>query len=85
MSLNIHIHTHTLKEHTGTVDNTDRPIFSSVGLDEEESKINGIGQILNKIMEDKFPKLRKDIHIQIQEAHKTPSRKEKKETPHSIS
>lgn len=42
--------------------------------DGEESKINGIDQIFSQIIEESFPKLGKDIAIQIQEAHKTPTK-----------
>lgn len=41
--------------------------------DGEESKINGIDQIFSQIIEESFPKLGKDIAIQIQEAHETPT------------
>lgn len=46
--------------------------------DGEESKINGIDQIFSKIIEESFPKLRKDITIQIQEAHEIPTKQDQK-------
>lgn len=49
--------------------------------DGEESKINGIDQIFSKIIEESFPKLGKDIAIQIQEAHETQLNKTKRQTP----
>jgi hypothetical protein len=37
----------------------------------EESQVNGVGQIFNKIIGENFPKLRKNTPIQIQEALRT--------------
>lgn len=48
-----------------------RPNFHILGIDEgEESQVSGTDQVFNKIIEETFHKLRKDIPIQIQQAHK---------------
>lgn len=39
---------------------------------------NPTGQILNKIVEENFPKLKTDTCIQMQEAHRNPPRQNKK-------
>lgn len=44
------------------------PNIPIVGIGkEEESQVNGIHQTFNKIIEENIPKLRKEIHIQIEE------------------
>ena len=46
-----------------------------IGIEEwEKSQENGIDQIVNKIIEENFPKLKKDKPIHIQEASRTPNR-----------
>ena len=43
-----------------------------MNIDEgEESKVNGIDQIFNTIIEENFPQVRKDTPMQIQKAHRT--------------
>lgn len=44
----------------------------------EESRVNGIKQIFSKVIEENFPKLRKDIPMQIQGSQRTPTRQDKK-------
>ena len=53
-----------------------------IGVEEEESQENSIDHIFNRIIDENFPKVKKRQPIQIQEAHRTPNRKE---TPHAIS
>ena len=50
---------------------------SQEGDEEEEFHINVIDQILIKIKEENF-KLRKDIPVQTQSAHRTPRKQEQK-------
>ena len=60
-------------EYAGTMDNMRRPNLWIKGIDEgEDSQANGIKQIFNRIIEENFPKLREDLSIEIQEAHRTP-------------
>lgn len=52
------------------------PNFQFIGIDNgEESQITSIDQFFNKIIKENFPKLRKHTYLQIQEAHRTPNRK----------
>lgn len=44
----------------------------------EDSHASSTDQIFNKIIKEKFPKLRKDIPIEMQEANTTPSRQGQK-------
>lgn len=45
---------------------------------EKESQVKAIDQIFNRITEENFPKLRKDLPIKIQEAHRPPNRQGQK-------
>lgn len=48
-----------------------RPNFYIIGIDKgEESHVSGTDQVFNKIIEENVNKLRNDIPIQIQQAHK---------------
>lgn len=50
-----------------------------IGIVEKgESQINCKSQIFNRITEENFPKLRKDLPIKIQEAHRPPNRQGQK-------
>jgi hypothetical protein len=51
--------------------------FISIG-EGEESQVHSIEQIFNKITEENFPKLRKDMPNQIQETYRTLSRQGQK-------
>lgn len=51
-----------------------RTTFGIVGVSGGESHVSLTEQISNRIIEENFPKLRKDIPIQVQEANRTPSR-----------
>ena len=60
-------------------DTIKRPNLLIIGIREgEESQDNGTDQIFNRIIEENFPKSQKDIHIQIQEMHRIPTRHEQK-------
>ena len=60
-------------------DNIRRPNLQIIGIEEgEESQVNGLDQIFNKIIEETFPKLRKNIPIQTQKAQKTLNRQDQK-------
>ena len=59
-----------------------RPKLHIIDIEEiEASQDNCMDQIFDKIIEENFPKLKKDITLQIQEAHRTPIGKIRKETP----
>jgi hypothetical protein len=50
------------------------PNLQVTGMDETvKSHINYVDHILTKIIEENFPKLRKDMPIQVHEAHGTPN------------
>jgi hypothetical protein len=52
-----------------------RPNLRIVGIEEsEDSKIKGPVNIFNKIEEENFPNLKKEMPINIQEAYTTPNR-----------
>ena len=48
-----------------------------MGLEEnEDSQLKGPVNIFNKIIEENFPNLKKEMPMYIQEAYRTPNRKE---------
>lgn len=50
-----------------------------IGIDEGEvTEVNVIEHTINKIIAEIFPKLRKNMHIQIEETHKMTSRQDQK-------
>ena len=50
-----------------------------IGIEEsEDSQFKGPENIFNKITEENFPNIKKEMPINIQEAHRTPNRLEKK-------
>jgi septal ring factor EnvC (AmiA/AmiB activator) len=56
-----------------------------MGVEEgEEGQIRGICNIFNKIVRENFPNIEKTMFIQVQEASRTPTRLDQKETPHDI-
>ena len=56
-----------------------RPNLLIIGIQEgEESQDNGIHQIFNRIIEEYFPKRKRNKPIQIQKAHRTPNRQDQK-------
>ena len=62
-------------------DTIKRPNLRTIGVKEgEEVKLNGPENIFNKIIEQNFPNLKKDIPMKIQEAYRTPNRLDQKRT-----
>ena len=56
-----------------------KPKLRIIGIDEtEEFQLKGPVNIFNKIIEEKFPNLKKDMPINIQEAYRTPNRMDQK-------
>lgn len=54
------------------------PNLQVIGIDKgEKSHINDVDHVSHKIIKGKFPKLGKDIFIQIQEAYRTPSKQDR--------
>jgi hypothetical protein len=52
-----------------------RPNLQIIGLDENEDfQIKGPANIFNKIIEENFPNLKKEMPMNIQEAYRTPNR-----------
>jgi hypothetical protein len=55
-------------------DSMRKPNLRIIGVDENEDfQIKGPADILNKIIEENFPNLKKDMPINIQEAYRTPN------------
>jgi hypothetical protein len=64
-----------------------RPNLSIIGIEEsEDSQIKGHKIFFNKIIEEKFPNLKKEMAINVQEAHRTPNKlvQKRKSTLHII-
>ena len=71
-----------VRNNQGMWDTMKRPKLHIIGIEEiEASQDNCVDHIFDKIIEENFPKLKKDITLQIQEAHRTPIGKIRKETP----
>jgi hypothetical protein len=52
-----------------------RPNLRIIGIEEsEDSQIKGPVNIFNKIIQENFPNLKKEMPINIQEAYRTPNR-----------
>ena len=52
-----------------------RPNLQITRVDENEDfQFNGPANIFNKIIEENFPNLKKEMHMNIQEAYRTPNR-----------
>ena len=64
-----------------------RPNLRIIGIEEgEEIQLKGAENIFNKIIEENFPNLKKDMPMKIQEAYRTPNRlnqKKKVTLPHN--
>jgi hypothetical protein len=59
-----------------------RPNLRIIGVDENEDfQLKGLENIFNKIIEENFPNIKKDMPMNIQEAYKTPNRWTRKEIP----
>jgi hypothetical protein len=51
-----------------------RPSLRIIGIDEnEDSQLKGPANIFNKIIEENFPNLKKEVPMNIQEAYRTPN------------
>ena len=51
-----------------------RPNLKIIGIEEgEESELKGPENIFNKIIEENFPNLKKEMAINVQEAYRTPN------------
>ena len=56
-----------------------RPNLRIIGVDENEDfQLKGPKNIFNKIVEENFPNLKKEIHLNIQEAYRTSNRLDQK-------
>jgi hypothetical protein len=56
-----------------------RPNLRIIGLEEsEDSQLKGPAHIFNKIIEENFPNLKKEMTMNIQEAYRTPNRLDQK-------
>ena len=52
-----------------------------MGVEEEEFQLKGPENIFNKILEENFLNLKKDILMKVKEAYRTPNRLDKKNIP----
>jgi hypothetical protein len=60
-------------------DSMRKPNLRIIGVDENEDfQIKGPADILNKIIEENFPNLKKDMPMNIKEAYRTPNRLDQK-------
>jgi hypothetical protein len=59
-----------------------RPSPNIIGVEEsEDSQLKGLVNIFNKIIEENFPNLNKEMPMNIQEAYRTPDRLNQKRNP----
>jgi hypothetical protein len=66
-------------------DSIKRPNLRIMSTEEgEKVQAKGIHNIVNKIITENFPNLKKAMPIQVQKASKTPSRLDQIELPHNI-
>jgi hypothetical protein len=66
-------------------DSTKSPNLRIMGIEEgEQVQVKGMCNIFNKIITENFPNLEKDIPIQMQEASRTPNRRDQIELHHEI-
>jgi chromosome segregation ATPase len=62
-----------------TQDTMRRPKLWVIGIDEnEDSQLKGPANIFNKIIEENFPNLKKEMPMNIQESYRTPNRLDQK-------
>jgi uncharacterized coiled-coil protein SlyX len=62
-----------------------RPNLTIIGTEEWRSQLKGPVNIFNRIIEENFPNLKKEMHMKIQEAYRTPNRlDQKKNTSYHI-
>jgi hypothetical protein len=63
----------------GIQDTMRRPNLRIIGIEEsEDCQLKGPVNIFNKIIEENFPNLKKEMAINIQEAYRTPNRLDQK-------
>ena len=62
-------------------DNVKRPNIRIIGAPEEEDKKKGHEKLLEEIIAEKFPKMRKETVTQVQEAQRVPNRINSDKTP----
>jgi hypothetical protein len=56
-----------------------RPNLRIIGIEQSEDfQRKGPVNVFNKIIEENFPNLKKEIHMNIQEAYRTPNRLDQK-------
>jgi hypothetical protein len=61
------------------LDTMRRPYLRIISIeDSEDSQLKGKVSIFNKIIKENFPNLKKEMHINMQEAHRTPNRLDQK-------
>jgi hypothetical protein len=59
-----------------------RPNLRIIGVDENEAfQLKGPANIFNKITEENFPNLKKEMPMNIQEVYRTPNRLNRKDIP----
>jgi hypothetical protein len=59
-----------------------RPNLRIIGVDDNEDfQLKGPTNIFNKIIEENFPNLKKEMPMNIQEVYRTPNRLEQKRNP----
>jgi hypothetical protein len=62
-----------------TQDTMKRPKLNIIGIeDSEDSQLKGPVNIFNKVIEENFPNLKKEMSINMQEAYRTPNRLDQK-------
>ena len=65
--------------HSGNPGHNEKTILRIIGIDENEDFQNkGPVNIFNKIIEENFTNLKKEMSMNIQEAYRTPNRLDKK-------
>ena len=63
-------------------DTMKRPNLRIIGIEEgEQVQLKSTENIFNKIIEENFPNLKKDMPMKIQEAYRTPIRLDQKKSP----
>ena len=65
-------------------DTVKRPNLKIIGVEEGELQLKGPENIFNKIIEENFPNLKKDIPMKVHEPYRTPSRLDQKKHPLNI-
>jgi hypothetical protein len=55
-----------------------RPNLQIIEVDEKDFQLKWSASIFNKIIEENFPNLKKDMLMNIQEAYRTPNRLDQK-------